>query len=215
MFILLYTEYWLKSKLIYSLNLFKDKQLDFEMKMCLLNNESAYEYFLIKIWFWLDIMLYSVIPFVSIGICSLVIAKKLSKVNKNYTKYLTKSRLMNESCCFNKKIYRRKVKRNFHLCLMLVSADVYFLLTMLVFWLWAFFQLNSENNEFFFYKNLTQSYVYVLLYSNNALSFLFYGILSINYRREFFRIFRFKRQFSSRAKNTLLFLSKNRSTKKW
>jgi hypothetical protein len=181
----------------------------YEIKTCIIENNSLYESFLIEIWFWIDMTLFSILPFFSIAACSLVITKKMNKINKNYTSCLCNINniansgsgdggIANQSS-FNKSIYKRKLRRNFQLCFMLILSNLYFLLTMSIFWLWVFFHLNSRTNfksntsdAEFFYTNLTQSYVFVLLYSNNALGFVFYGVSSVYFRREFAKLFRFK-----------------------
>lgn len=183
----------------------------YEIKTCIIKDNTLYESFLIEIWFWLDMTLFSIIPFVSIAVCSLVITKKMNKINKNYTSCLCNIAniansasgdgvIANQSS-FNKSMYKRKLRRNFQLCFMLIISNLYFLLTMSIFWLWVFFHLNSRTNffksntsdaEIFSSTNLTQSYVFMLLYSNNALGFVFYGVSSVYFRREFVKLFRFK-----------------------
>ena len=158
----------------------------FEITTCLPVKNTHYETFMLNIWFWLDIFLYSVFPFVSMGLCSAIIIFKINKINKNYFKHLCSREASSSKDSSNKVLYLKKLKKNFQICVMLISSSCYFLFTMVVFWVW--YLLKYEKSESF-YRNLTQSYVYVLLYTNNAFGFIFYGISSTKYRREFLRTF--------------------------
>ena len=161
---------------------------------------SMYETFMLNIWFWVDIILYSVLPFISMSICSTIIIVKINKINRSYLKHLFVKKRSTSSpisislpsptpssvTSHTKMIYMKKLKKNFQICVMLISTNLYFLVTMLIFWAWYLFSF--EKNESL-QRNLTQSYVYLLLYTNNAFGFIFYGFSSEKYRREFIKTF--------------------------
>ena len=172
---------------------------------------SLYELFMLNVWFWIDIVLYSILPFISMGICSTIIIVKINKINKSYLRQffaathtitsttLPPSTTVQPTSSFSsfgnkpsnvtshtRMIYLKKLKKNFQICVMLISTNLYFLATMLIFWAWYLFRY--EKNETL-QQNLTHSYVYVLLYTNNAFGFVFYGMSSEKYRREFLKTF--------------------------
>jgi hypothetical protein len=98
-----------------------------------------------------------------------------------------------------KRIYSRKLRKNIQISLVLVSSNLYFLATMIIFWLWL---LSDDYQVVSFEGGLKQSFVYLLLYSNNASGILFYIFSSEQFRCEFLRIFckiQFKSRFFLRA----------------
>jgi hypothetical protein len=58
---------------------------------------------------------------------------------------------------------------------------------MVIFWLWFLFKSNIEKESV--QSSLRQSFVYMLLYTNNAFDFVFYGMSSQKYRKEFRKLF--------------------------
>ena len=153
---------------------------DYEILKCLPGKDSYYEKFLLNIWFWIDILLYSIIPFLIKGFCSVLIMIKLKRINQSYIDHSLAYNM-------NRKLYLRKLKKNSQISLMLVSSNLYFLFTMVLFWLWFIFKSNNEKESV--ESSLRQSFVYMLLYTNNAFDFVFYGISSEKYRKEFCKIF--------------------------
>ena len=151
-----------------------------EIFTCTPKKNSLYEHFLVNVWFWIDISLYSILPCVIMAVCSLIIIVKLQKINRNYLNFLSK-----KTDPFNKSIYMKKSKKNFQICLMLVSTNLYFLLTMVIYGIWFAIVLKDETGS----RILWRSYVIVLLYTNNAFGFLFYGISSEKYRQVFYATF--------------------------
>ena len=154
----------------------------YEILACVPVKSSYYEKFLTHAWHWVDLGLYSVIPFVSISTCSLVIIRKLREMNQSYVQ-----RLNSNPTKASVGVCLAKLKRNAQISLMLVSSSAYFLFTTLIFWLWFFER--SERKETL-ESNLVQSLVYMLLYSNNAFGILFYSCSSEKYRRTFMNCFR-------------------------
>ena len=99
---------------------------DFELKYsCFAKRGSRYEIFLTTIWFWIDLTVYSLLPFITMTICSVIITLKIRKINKKYKEYLT-----NESYKTNKNIYLSKLKKNRQIYIMLLNKDLYFLFIM-------------------------------------------------------------------------------------
>jgi hypothetical protein len=124
--------------------------------------------------------IYSCIPVSIMFFCSIHIILKFRKMNKEYLK-----RSINNNHKFNRKNYLKKIKKNRQICLMILNSNLYFLLSMLQFWLcFYFYGKNSDQTE-----NIIQLYVYIFVYANNAVDFAIYGISSSRYRREVFEIF--------------------------
>ena len=170
---------------------------------CLPWQNSFYEHFLVNAWLWIDLSIFSVIPFVSMSFCSIVIIVNLMRLNQSYT-----NRLALNANPFTKHIYTRKLRNNMQISFMLISSNLYFLLTMCIFWAW-FTQIENKRQETF-RTNVKQTLVYTLLYSNNAFGILFYGLFSTKYRREVVRLFeqsswckRFKNRLKIERKTTI------------
>ena len=158
-----------------------DKTL-LDSKKCFAQTGSLYEYFLEKNWFWIDLTVYSLVPFAVMGISSLVILVKFRKINKNYTRMLTE-----KSHKFNTGNYFQKIKRNRQICLILLNSCFYFLFTMLQYWI-CFFLFRYNTNQLEIISELN-SFVYIFLYTNNAFDFVIYGFSSEKYRAELVSLF--------------------------
>ena len=155
-------------------------KLNYQDVLCYAEKGTFYEEFLHNIWFWIDMSIYSLVPFVVMSVCSIIIIVKFRSMNLNYMALLSQ-----KSYQYNKKPYMKKVKKNRQICLMLLNSNLYFLLSMLQFWLcFYFYGKNSDQTE-----NLIQLYVYIFLYTNNAIDFLIYGLSSEKYRHELIGLF--------------------------
>ena len=165
---------------------------------------SNYEVFLLHAWFWIDLFIYSIIPFVLMAVCSTIIIIKLTKINKGYMSRLSLNQTSTPTTPITtrttRRIYSRKLRKNIQTSLMLVSSNLYFLLTMLLFWLWF---LGDDFQMETFESDLKQSYIYVMLYSNNAFGIVFYTISSSKFRDKLFKLITFDLKFKSK-KNTSL-----------
>jgi hypothetical protein len=150
---------------------------------CVPVKNFLYEFFLLHSWFWIDLCLMSILPFVTMVVCSAFIIVKLKTINRAYMARLVLSREQN---VLVKRIYSRKLRKNIQISLVLVSSNLYFLATMIIFWLWF---LCDDYQVASFESGLKQSFVYLLLYSNNASGILFYIFSSEQFRCEFLRIF--------------------------
>ena len=156
------------------------EKINYQVDICFAERGSLYEKFIINVWFWLDMGVYSVIPFVAMCICSLLIVFKFREMNRNYLRLLA-----DNAYKYNKKNYERKIKKNRQICHMLLNSNAYFLLS--TFQFWACFYMYGKNNEQA--ENVIQLYVYIFLYANNAIDFLIYGMSSEKYRHELVAIF--------------------------
>ena len=100
--------------------------LDPELKYsCFAERSSRYEFFLTTIWFWIDLVVYSLLPFSTMTICSIIIMLKIKEINKKY-----QEQLINEDYKSNKNIYLTKLKKNRQIYFMLLYTDLYFLFIM-------------------------------------------------------------------------------------
>ena len=159
------------------MNMFKD---DYDLFKCIPRRNSLYEAFLVHAWFWIDLFIFSIGPFASMAICSGIIIVNLQRLNSS-------NRLDSNSNRFKKRVYSRKLRKNIQISLMLISSNLYFLITMSIFWIW-FMDVNRHHQESFA-THLKQSFIYTLLYSNNAFQILFYALFSSQYRREFCNLY--------------------------
>ena len=150
----------------------------FEIVYCMPAKELFYAEFLANAWIFLDICMYSLLPFSFMSVCSVIIIVKLKKVNKIYVSLM-------DSSVFNRSIYLKKLKRNFETSLMLLSTSFYFLVTMVIFWICFFFYKDRRES---LENNLVHTLVYMLLYSNNAFGILFYALCSQKYRTLVFNL---------------------------
>jgi len=140
---------------------------------CYAQEDSYHEFFLQKIWIWIDLCVYSLIPFCTNLICSLIIIFKVRKLNKNYTQFLK-----NKDYEYNKKTYEKKIKKNNQICLMLLMVNLYFFISMLQFWIFFYFFKDTKDQI----DDRVYLYVYIILYTNNAIDFIIYSFSSERYR---------------------------------
>ena len=73
--------------------------------------------------------------------------------------------------------YTRRVQRDRQLMFMLLVTNLYFLLSALPYSV-SFIMFQGEKSE----SALWQSLIHLVLYTNNALNFVFYGLSSEKYR---------------------------------
>ena len=155
---------------------------EYDLFKCVPIGNSLYEAFLVHAWFWIDLFIFSIGPFASMSICSGIIIANLLRLNQDIS-----NRLDSNSNRFKKRVYSRKLRKNTQISFMLISSNLYFLITMCLFWIW-FLDANRHQKESFA-THLKQSFIYTLLYSNNAFQILFYALFSSQYRREFCNLY--------------------------
>ena len=152
-------------------------------KKCFAKSGTFYEQFLKTKWFLIDMSIFSLLPLISMIGSSLIIWMKFKKINEKYSRFIS-TESYNQH---NKLIYFRKIKRNRQICLIILNSSAYFFLSMGVYWICFLLLRNSvTQNEFF---NELQSFVYILLYTNNAFDFIIYGFSSSTYRVELYKTF--------------------------
>ena len=147
--------------------------------ICYALKGTVYNKFLKQIWLWIDICAYSLVPFFAMSICSIIILARVKRQSKKYLNVLTNKNLEN-----NKSHIYNRLRRNRQLIYMLLLTNLYFLLTLLPYSV-TFVLFHGQKSE----NTLGQSLVHILLYSNNAVNFLFYGLSSHKYREEFCKTF--------------------------
>ncbi|RMZ99596.1 FMRFamide receptor-like [Brachionus plicatilis] len=149
---------------------------DETMYICFPLPHSLYSYFLNYIWLWIDICVYSLVPFIVMSVCSSIILIRIHKKSKNYFNHL----INKNSECQKSNFYKR-LRRNRQLLYMLLLTNFYFLLSQLPYCiLFVLYKGKTSDNSF------GQPLVHFLLYSNNAINFLLYGLSSQRYREELF-----------------------------
>ena len=151
---------------------------EYELFKCVPIGNSFYEAFLVHAWFWIDLFIFSIVPFASMSICSGIIIVNLLRLNQDFS-----NRLDSNSNKFKKRVYSRKLRKNIQISLMLISSNLYFLITMCLFWIW--FMDGNRHHKESSATHLKQSFMYTLMFSNNAFQILFYALFSSQYRREF------------------------------
>ena len=162
-------------------NLIENEEPLVMVKKCLAEPGTEYETFLQHYWFWIDMSVYSIIPFVIMCICSLIIMIEFRRVNTNYFQLVA-----NKGHGLNRNNFLRKIKKNRQICLMLFNSNFYFLFIMLQYWICFFLFKNNDGKDEVL--NQLQSFVYIFLYTNNAFEFLIFGITSEKYRNELYQI---------------------------
>jgi hypothetical protein len=141
-----------------------------EVYICVPNREW-YKSFIENTWVYLDMIIVFLIPFITMTFSFIFTFVIVKNANQNYVEFLSdRNRKLNRS------IYERKINRNKRIVLKLFLTNVYFLASILPYYLFVFF---LERN-YGFLKN----FVMCLFYSNNALNFLFYGITCARFREE-------------------------------
>jgi hypothetical protein len=154
-----------------------------DFKICFPMNETNYNYFLNYIWIWIDTLIYSIIPFIVMVVCSVIILTEISK---------TKSKLFLNNQR-NKKICRKRSKRNKQLFIMLLVTNLYFVFCSLPLCVtMTYNKLKYDQNE----TSFLQTFLHIMAYSNNSVNFLFYLMFSQKYRLVIGNLFTFKTEDS-------------------
>ncbi len=141
--------------------------------------------FLEEVWFWVDMLVYFMVPFFTMCITFSIISFKLKSINENYASCLHE----NLSNTHNKLKFVKKIRRNKKIIQILFAINVYFCLSILPFFTFTIFKENEWYSSIRDNHKI-KTFVEILFYSNNAFNFFFYGITSKDYRSELTRIFR-------------------------
>ena len=144
---------------------------------------SNYEIFMKTTWYWAEVMSFSLFPFFTMCISSLIISIEFKKVNKNYLELIAQ-----EEQVLNKNHYLRKIRKNRQICLMLFNSNFLFLFLNLQYWSCFFvFRLLQGENDLL---DQLQSFSSIIIYTNNVYNFFIFGITSSKYRQELFSLFK-------------------------
>ena len=147
---------------------------------CSARKNTVYWYFLHFVWFWLDMIVYFVVPFLTMTISFILIFIKVRKSNRNYRGYL-----ITENRKYNNRIYLKKIKKNQRIIVKLFVVNLYFFLSIFPYFLFNIFVKNVSVNR----HSLAENLVSILFYSNNALNFFFYGVTSQKFLKEFVKMY--------------------------
>lgn len=146
-------------------------------------NNNSYMNFLHNYWNWIDMCVYCLIPFAIMSVCSVFILVKI----KQKSKELFAAMITNPA---NKKICMKRARKNRSVLYMLLVADFYFLFSSLPNCVTFIIYMGQDQDDL---TTLIQSIVHLLLYTNNAVNFIFYGLSSEKYRDELVKLLFFWR----------------------
>jgi len=191
-----------------SLNVSETEQLGPTLKICHPSDidQKTYSEFLRNQWLWIDLFLYSYIPFfVMIG-CTIIIIYRLFKINKNLKTTQSSSMKRDESTrkssanglsscidhagcsSFKSESHRRRKsasrsilakktsRKNRQIYKLLLTLNIFFFVLVTPLVLANSLNLIKENNHLF------RDFVYMLAYLNHSLHFVFYGFSCEIYR---------------------------------
>ena len=142
-------------------------QIDY---ICYPLRNQKYFYFLRNIWIWIDVLLYSLLPFIVITTCSIIIAIKIKKQSQNFL-----SRNTNPNCTAKSR------RRNRRMLIMLSSTCFFFIICSFPFTINLIYQNFKDKKSYESYQSL----LYALAYSHYSFDFIFYFIFVENYRQIF------------------------------
>jgi hypothetical protein len=147
--------------------------------VCFPVEDSLYKSFLVKIWTWLDLIIFSLVPFLTMSVCSVIILVKIRESSEKYLKVL-----MNRNTESNRDACQKRIRRDRQVLYMLLLTNFYFLLSSMPYFVSSLLYQGQRDDS-----PTAQPIVHLLLYTNNAVNFLFYGFSSEKYREEFIKVF--------------------------
>ena len=146
------------------------------LSICYPLKVEIYFEFLSSIWIWIDAFIYSIIPFVVMSICSIIIIVDTRTKSKGFIKScqtVNTNRL-------NHRICEKSKRRNQKLSIMLLVNNLFFIFCSLPFrFNMIYYNQNSEKDD----RSSFQAYSHALAYLNNSFTFIFYYIFSTQYRK--------------------------------
>ena len=155
--------------------------------ICYPKDQTNYYYFISKIWIWIDLVIYSLMPFLIMIICSSIIIQDIKEKSRNFLK--TKDRK-------NLRILEKSKHRNRKMVIMLSITNLFFLfcsLPLCISIILKKFNTNKQNENFCLIS------FQIISYLNNSFSFMFYLLFSEEYRQALASIF-FRWAFRSEKK---------------
>jgi len=154
--------------------------------ICYPSSESNYYWFIVNVWHWIDMFLYSYIPFLIMITSSFLISIKLYKNSKNFiknkrdTKKIHKDIEMQPIChtievstentrkhILEKQI-KRRTRRNNQVYKLLILLNITFFILVTPVVLFNSFDLLNSSNGFIL------EIIYIFAYMNHCFNFLFY-----------------------------------------
>ena len=144
---------------------------------------SFYSYFLEKIWFFIDFFVYFFIPALVKLVCFSFVWVKMNNANKKYAHLIS-----NKSYKSNIRIYKKKLERNKAIVTRLLINYLYFVMTVLPYFLFNIFLSNNRQQPSLTNYDFIEIVLLILFYSNNSMNFFFYGITCKSFRQELLRI---------------------------
>ena len=143
--------------------------------LCMPSVSSAYFVYSTRVWLWLHMCVFFVVPVVIMSLAFILISVKIRKANAIYARFLTFV-----DYAQNSHIYLSKMNKNRRIVRITFLANVYFILSITPYFIYYGF-IQAHFSQTFM---LLELLVKILLYSNNALSLVFYGVSSQGFRRE-------------------------------
>lgn len=139
---------------------------------------AFYNQFIDQIWVWMDITVYTFIPFLIMSVCSVIIFNQIRLTSKRYFKVLVNTGRL------NKKNIQRRLNRNRQLLSMLLITNIYFIASLMPTFIFTIIYGSKLIVEEVLYL-----FVIICFYSNNSINFILYGFSSQKYREELKGIF--------------------------
>jgi hypothetical protein len=137
--------------------------------VCFPSQNTPYNFFLLHIWIWIDMCVYSMIPFIIMLVCSIAILSVIKSKSRNFV-------IRNQT---NESVLRITNKRNKQLLIMLIVTNSYFVLCTLPLGIEMInYKFKTNNYE----THFLQTFFHTLAYTNNSFSFVFYITFSTKYR---------------------------------
>ena len=170
-------------------------------------DQKVYAQFLRNLWIWIDLFLYSYIPFTVMICCTILIIYRLFKINENLK---TKNEILRQnstvgvtSCIVDttgcssfaadtrkstsrSSLAKKTSRKNRQIYKLLLTLNIFFFVLVTPLVLANSLNLIKENNHLF------RDFVYTLAYLNHSLHFLFYGFSCEIYRTILIDIFKKK-----------------------
>lgn len=159
----------------FTYTLLKDIE-NINFNVCFPLEHTFYYFFLNYIWIWIDIAVFCLVPFVIMSISSAIILVIVLKANRSYYERVNSQNFNNN---WNGEFYKKRLRRNRQIFSMLLLTNSYFLISLLPYSVSFIYGKNFE-----FEETYLQLIVHIIMYTNNAFNFIFYGVLSQKYRQE-------------------------------
>jgi hypothetical protein len=156
---------------------------DVPVLACFPQQNTAYHYFLTNIFIWFDISIYSLMPFLIMFLCTILILIEMRKKTAQFTNNVIKNRPNK----LNRRISQKRTRKNNQILILMLTTNAYFIICSLPYFI-LYFTATDENSD----KNSTVLFANILAYSNNAFNFILFGIFSHKYRQTLMRILRLK-----------------------